>query len=242
MKLLQLNTWAGRLKHQMYEMFENVQPDIACLQETISFPPGKLGFMASVQEYQEKAGFPHTYFSPGFHFAYMNHTAGYGNTILSKYPISFQKTLFTYGSYIENFDIAADKYDMRLLQHVTIETPEGPVQILNHHGYHNHAHKNGDDETMRQCKEIIDYIKTLDGKIILCGDFNLSPHSESLEQINAELKNLSIQARLKTTRNNLTSKTEVCDYIFVNDAVRVKKFEMLEAIASDHNALMLDFS
>jgi endonuclease/exonuclease/phosphatase (EEP) superfamily protein YafD len=89
--------------------------------------------------------------------------------------------------------------------------------------------------------QIADYITTLSGPVILAGDFNLAPHSESLEVINKQLRNLSVEFKLETTRTFLTSKVEVCDYIFVNGAVKVTKFLALEDIASDHKALVLEF-
>jgi endonuclease/exonuclease/phosphatase (EEP) superfamily protein YafD len=112
---------------------------------------------------------------------------------------------------------------------------------LTHHGYHIPDHKNGDEETLRQMKQLGEYIDSLDGPIILTGDFNLAPHSESLEQINARLINLCTQHRLKTTRTHLTHKTEVCDYIFVNNKVSVKSFQASDEIVSDHKALILEF-
>lgn len=75
----------------------------------------------------------------------------------------------------------------------------------------------------------------------MTGDFNLEPHSESLELINNMLTNLPIKYGLKTTRTELTHKTEVCDYIFVNDQVKVESFKALEDIASDHMALVTVF-
>jgi endonuclease/exonuclease/phosphatase (EEP) superfamily protein YafD len=81
----------------------------------------------------------------------------------------------------------------------------------------------------------------LSGPVILTGDFNLVPGSKSLEPLNKMLRNLSIEFRLSTTRNQLTHKNEVCDYIFVNDKVQVKQFEASDALISDHKALILDF-
>jgi endonuclease/exonuclease/phosphatase (EEP) superfamily protein YafD len=94
---------------------------------------------------------------------------------------------------------------------------------------------------MRQTAIIINYIKQLDGAVILCGDFNLAPESESIKQYDSILQNLSAAHSLETTRSLLTYKKEVCDYIFVNDKIEVKDFSMDQTIISDHNALILDF-
>jgi len=75
----------------------------------------------------------------------------------------------------------------------------------------------------------------------LAGDFNLSPHSESLKIINGRLTNLPLKYRLKTTRTLLTHKTEVCDYLFVSKDITVNDFYASKKLVSDHLALILDF-
>lgn len=84
-------------------------------------------------------------------------------------------------------------------------------------------------------------MKTLDGGVVLCGDLNLSPESESVKHLGTLLSNLSVDYSLKTTRSRLTYKNEVCDYIFVNEQIDAKDLSMDETIISDHNALILDF-
>ena len=113
---------------------------------------------------------------------------------------------------------------------------------IQHHGFWVPDHKNGNAETLNQTKIIANYVEALKGPTILTGDFNLIPTSESLEQINKLLINLSVKNKLETTRNDLTFKNEVCDYIFVNNEIKVKNFAMSEQVVSDHNALILEFS
>lgn len=95
---------------------------------------------------------------------------------------------------------------------------------------------------MRQCKLIADYVRTLEGEILLTGDFNLAPHSASLEQINSVLRNVCIEHGVTTTRTPLTQKTEVCDYIFSTSNLREMSFRVAEEIVSDHRALVLEFT
>lgn len=130
---------------------------------------------------------------------------------------------------------------MRAFQYALVEIDDRKLPIINHHGHRIDSHKLGNEETFRQIVQIMDYIKNLEGAVILCGDFNLSPESESIKHVNGSLRNLSVDYRLKTTRSKLTYKSEVCDYIFVNDRVRFKEFFMDETVISDHNAFALDF-
>lgn len=139
--------------------------------------------------------------------------------------------------FLENTDYNAG----RSLQHATVEYQGKSLHILNHHGHHIGSHKNGDEETMRQCGLIADYTKRLEGPVVLCGDFNLIPDSSSLEQINAVLVNHVKDKGIISTRTPLTHKTEACDYIFTSPDIEVKNFQVLDDIVSDHKALTIEF-
>lgn len=240
MKLVQLNIWGGRLGNQIVELLRQEAPDLVCLQETINVD-GDAALAMSVQRIAAESGFNRIFHSPVFSFNLMNKTAEFGNAILAKQDFARTNTIFTNLEYKPGFDFDTDDYNIRNLQHVVVDVHGTAVNILNHHGHHVHAHKDGDAETLRQCKMIAEYIATLDGPVLLAGDFNLAPHSQSLEILNRQLTNLSVAHKLKTTRTNLTRKTEVCDYIFVNKQVTVREFHASDEVTSDHKALVVDF-
>lgn len=194
----------------------------------------------TVEEIQELLGMQLVY-SPVVSFKFMSRIAGFGNAILSKLPVQGQNTLFTGKQLIEDFDFNRDDYNIRNLLHASYVFDGVPLHILTHHGHHVPLHKNGDEETLKQCKIIAAYITKLEGKIILTGDFNLAPHSRSLEEINGILTNECLKHRIATTRTILTHKNEVCDYIFTNDKIKVKNFEVSEELVSDHSALIMEF-
>lgn len=241
MKLLQLNAWGGRLQDQVVDLLHKERPDIVCLQEAVDVRGGNAAFFLTIDDIPEDLNLSHRFFSASFTFDFMRRELGFGNCILSKFPISKQETIFTNLEHVSGFDFNDHDYNIRNLQHAVIETSQGKLNVLDHHGHHVHQHKNGDAQTMRQCKQIADYVSNLAGPTILTGDFNLSPGSESLGQINAVLINLSVQAGLKTTRTVLTKKTEVCDYIFVNELVKVSDFKAADEVVSDHKALIVEF-
>jgi endonuclease/exonuclease/phosphatase family metal-dependent hydrolase len=240
MKLLQLNEWGGRLENQVLNLLRKESADFVCLQEAVD-APGDAALSIPTHKLKTGAEYPHEFSSPVFSFHLMNKKATFGNTILSRLPFADTQTIFTNLAYKEDFDFDSDDYNIRNLQHALFEISGKQLHILNHHGHHVHQHKNGDAETLRQMNQIAEYIKTLDGPVILSGDFNLAPLSESIEVINKLLRNLSLENKLETTRTFLTGKKEVCDYIFVSDEVKVKSFAALEDLASDHKALVLEF-
>lgn len=241
MKLLQLNAWGGRLEPQIGDLLSSEKPDIVCLQEIIGFNNQGSGLFISLDVIQERFKLPYLAFCPVFSFQYMRGTARFGNAILSKYPIDTMETVFTYMEHKDNFMWGKDSTNMRNFIHVSIKVSGTPCHIVTHHGYWVPDHKNGTEETIRQMKILDEYISNLTGPVILAGDFNLAPTSSSLNELNKRLTNLSITHNLKTTRTELTYKTEVCDYIFVNDQIRVRKFAALDKIVSDHKALTLEF-
>ncbi|MAZ56353.1 hypothetical protein CL653_01005 [bacterium] len=241
MKILQLNTWGGRLGSKIKEVINREQPDIVCFQEAIKVEGGSGFVFDELSEIQEDTGFEHCYFSASFGWKLMKREAQSGLATMSKLPFSHTDNAFTRLEYITDFDILDTDYNVRSLQHVTVDYDGKQVHVLNHHGHHVPNHKDGDEETMRQCQMIVDYLDKLDGQIVLCGDFNLKPDSKSLGLINAKLLNHAKERGVLTTRTPLTHKTEVCDYIFTSSDIEVKDFQVLDDIASDHKALTLEF-
>jgi endonuclease/exonuclease/phosphatase family metal-dependent hydrolase len=240
-KILQLNVWGGKLGKQIVDLLNREKADVACLQEPIEFPGGLSILFEDLDEIKQKTGYQYCFFNPQFGYKFMNREARSGMAILSNLPFIETNAIFTRLEYVSNFDILDMDYNVRSLQHVVVEKEGKRVHILNHHGHHVPDHKNGNEETNRQCKMIVDYIQKLNGSVVLCGDFNLSPNSESLEQINKVLVNHVNHHEILTTRTPLTHKTEVCDYIFTSSDIEVKNFQVLDDIASDHKAITIEF-
>lgn len=243
MKIFQLNIWGGRLEKQIENLLKREDADIVCLQEVISVAGGNSFLFVDMEELQKAAGYEYAYHSPSNSFNYMRRKAHWGNAILSRIPLKNTHSLYTYEDHIEDFDFLENtKYNAgRVLQHATVQTEGEIINILNHHGHHVSKHKNGDDETLRQCGIIADYARKLEGSVVLCGDFNLNADSPSLELINKVLVNHTKENGVLTTRTPLTHKTEACDYIFTSPDIEVKSFQVLDDIASDHKALTIEF-
>ncbi len=238
MKILQLNIWAGRLNRQIIELVQREKPDVVCFQEVVRLPGKESVFISTLDELQDDLQFPYVFFAPLFSFGYMNRKAEFGNCIMSNLPIENEYVEFTNLEYTENLDFTEiEDYNVRNFQHAVIDG----VNIVNHHGHHLRDHKKGNEHTMRQCNRIAEYISNLEGKSVLCGDFNLEPTSESIEQINKVLVNHVKERQIMSTRTPLTHKTESCDYIFTSPNIEVRDFQVLDDIASDHKALMVEF-
>ncbi len=243
MKILQLNIWSGKLEKQISELLRREDADVVCLQEVVQVEGGRSYFFLDLQELMSATGYEYFYHTPSWSGKYMRREAHWGNCVLSKTPFKSTHSFYTYQEKVNDFDFLEDTdYNAgRSVQHVSVEHNGQPVNILNHHGYHLHSHKNGDEETVRQCGLIADYAKKLNGPVVLCGDFNLIPDSPSLEQINAVLVNHVKERGILSTRTPLTHKTEACDFIFTSPDIEVMNFQVLDDIVSDHKALTIEF-
>jgi len=244
MKILQTNIWQGRLAKSFIDLVKEVNPDIITLQEVCNCNDADFQTLAFSSFEDIKAELPnyHEVLAPTYSFSVMNHEVFFSNVILSKYPVVDSKVVFTNLEFKKDFDTKYDDYNIRNFVLATIDINGTKLNVITHHGHHVEGTKEGNEETLRQMILLRDYIKQLSGPVILTGDFNLSPKCESLEVLNAELKNLCILNNVQTTRNELSKKAiQVCDYIFTNDLVKVNSFEVEDMVVSDHQGLLLDF-
>lgn len=242
MKIIQANVWHAKLGQQVIDFLKAEAADFACLQE-VNDLDGRAGTkrFATLEEIKASASLPYSYMQPAYSFRFMERELHFGNAILSRHPIVSSETVFTHGEYKANFDIKHDDGNIRNLQHISVEASGQTLHILNHHGYHLHESKRGNEITMQSMQIIADVIDRLNGPVILCGDFNLVPESESIGVINRRLINLTNQYGIDNTLTELDGRNIACDYIFVNDQVHVKNFARSDALISDHYPLVLEF-
>jgi endonuclease/exonuclease/phosphatase family metal-dependent hydrolase len=239
MKLIQLNLWYGRQLMNVVRFLEKSPPDILCLQEVMGNDHADEFNFNNLQVLTKKLGYAHAFFSPAIDFATGDSTTFFGNAVLSRHPIDPVKTVFTHGEYRSGFSFKQREKLPWNFQHAAING----THIINHHGFWVDGPKLGTDETMRQMGMVADYIAGLSGPVIFCGDLNLWPGTESLKRFDDTMRNLVTEYGVKTTRNFTAFKDiEICDYIFVNDQVKVNDFKVHDDVVSDHSMLELDFA
>jgi len=169
-----------------------------------------------------------------------------GSLIVSNYKIKEHYNEFYYNDYRYEYDATCfrEKDWCRSIQNVILEIEGKELQIINVHGIWS-KDKLGDDRTIKQSKFILSKIRE-NLPVIIVGDFNLLPNSESINLLNNRLTNLINKYNIKSTRpifdDGLDKGNIVCDYIFVNDKVKVNDFKVLNVNLSDHLPLLLDFT
>ena len=169
-----------------------------------------------------------------------------GNEILSRFPIIKADNVFYYKEYSEFTDTTNFRKEdhPRAFIDAILNIEGRKVQIINIHGCWNQEKKD-DDRTMMQMEKILSYIR-YDIPRIVIGDFNLLPDTKSIEMISKKMINLIEKYNIKSTRpkfdDGLDKGNLVCDYIFVNNKVKVNSFKVIDTNISDHLPLVLDFN
>lgn len=168
-----------------------------------------------------------------------------GNQLLTNLPIIRSRNIFYYKEYSNFEDTTNFREDdhPRAFINSIIKIGDKQLQIINVHGTWN-KDKIGNERSLHQTKTILENIRD-DIPCIVVGDFNLLPNTKEIQILSEKLNNLIEKYNIKSTRpsfnDGLDKGDMVCDYIFVNDKIKVKNFYVLNSNVSDHFPLVLDF-
>lgn len=114
--------------------------------------------------------------------------------------------------------------------------------IANAHGLWQQSIKGDTEAKLAQSKTIIDLMKKVKGKKIVCGDFNLLPDTRSIQLLRDEYKDLIYDYKIESTRSSLyTKELRYADYIFMDKDILINSFSVPNLEISDHLPLILEF-
>jgi len=253
MKVVSLNTWAGKefnaLMDYLREREKNT--DVFCFQEVFDTPTenkivNKFYRANLFSEFQRTLPNHIGYYAPALD--------SHGFDGPENFPISWGLAMFVRKSlriegtgeiYIRGYRNSkkGDNTTIpRNLQYVKINV-EGRDYIIAHfHGLWNGKGKTDTEERIAQSKKARAFLDKLEGKKVLCGDFNLLPDTESLKILEEGFVNLIKTHGINTTRSSLYEKPDkFADYTLVSPDVKVERFEVPNVNASDHLPMELEF-
>ena len=252
MKIISLNTWGGLAgKEKLLEFFErHTDVDIFCLQEIWSAPYEHLEGVAmgpielqndkimtyGLQEISKVLSDHIAYFRP-------HHLENYGLLMLVKKNLKVleEGEIFVYKEkgYVHKDNIGSHA---RNIQYVTVETDTGLRTVINFHGLWNGQGKDDSEDRLLQSDNIIKFMKNISNPIVLCGDFNLLPETESLKKLeNFSLRNLIKEYGITSTRTSYYTKPhKFADYTLVSKGIEIKNFKVLPDEVSDHSPMYIE--
>lgn len=129
------------------------------------------------------------------------------------------------------------------VQYARLKTDGNGVIVYNLHGHWSPMGK-GDTETrIKQAENLKGIMDAMDGRKVLCGDFNMLPDIQSMGILEEGMRNLIKEYGITSTRSPLYKReVRFADYVLVSPEIMVKGFRVLEDVVSDHLPLYLEFS
>ncbi len=242
MKLICLNIWGGALGVELLEFLEyHKNVDIFCFQEVYNMSLNIITkdndiFDLRIFKKIEKIISNHKgYFtSPSLNSPGMAVFIKKDIRVLDKGKINI---------YFDPYYNKNKSNHPRDLQWVKCQIYDKVFTIMNVHGLWNGMGKTDSDSRIIQSQKIKSFMDSIDTPKILCGDFNLSPDTNSIALIQSGMNNLIQHYDIISTRTKLYEKREKhSDYIFTCKDIKIICFKILDDIISDHAPLFLFFS
>lgn len=241
MKILQLNVWTGRIKGALLEFLNSNDFDVICMQEAVWIKDKQKeleNFFVTVDQIKETSGLKHESRSSnwGMRIFSEDNIMEQGNVILSKSEIAEEHNDLVHNEYgiVESVqDFYEHAYTLQVAK------LKNGLNVVNHHGYWKPTPM-GDETTVKVMRKVANIVKSLDGPIVMCGDFNIIHEAPAMRELDF-LRDLTYEYGVDNTLSGLKFNRKVaCDHILVNDAVKVKRFRVLDDIVSDHKALVAE--
>jgi endonuclease/exonuclease/phosphatase family metal-dependent hydrolase len=247
MKLINLNTWAGKLQ-EPFDVFLRAHKDntdIFCFQEIFNkYSEGSEDYLNSkggntniLNDISAILTDHEAYFCPVMENVY-------GIAIFLKKGIevirSGEVMLYANPDYDKEDD---DNDHDRKMQWIHIKQGTKDLLIMNVHGHWDASGKGDTPNRIVQSNVINEFIESVPyTPKILVGDLNLNLNTESITLLEKYFINLVKEHGIETTRTELyEGEHRHADYVFVSTEVLVNSFKVLPDVVSDHAPLFIDF-
>ncbi len=265
MKILMLNVWGGVLHHDLLPFLREQDADIYCLQEVVHTPATTaewLHYRDAERDLPQRTNLLTEIGAvlPGHAATYCPFARGHlfddGTPVPSFSGLAtFVKRDLTVIGQLHDFvhdDFLPDRYGehpyprQAHVVRVYDDRLGAAITVAHMHGLRDLIDKADTPARRAQAERLVRMIKVLhrpDERLVVCGDFNILPGSETL----AILGELGL-TELVTTRGFDGTRTprykkpqRFADYMLVNDAVRIETFDVMTTPeVSDHAALVLE--
>lgn len=236
---------------EILDFLEKEDADIVVLQEVLQSDDSKIpSHYRSLETLQSQLRYPHQDFAPALLDKFLWGTVLNGNAVLSKFPITSTNTTFfdqkiDYDNPRDPFDPAGYPVMPRNLQHVTIDTPSGELNVFNFQGVWD---LNGDNVSPQRINMRDIILRETSGKqnVILAGDTNAKHTNPVMRYIEQNLTNvfgneLSTSFNMRR-KDNPGYATAVVDMIFTSKNIEILDRSCPNVDVSDHLPLVATFT
>lgn len=240
LKFIQVNIYKGKYLDSLLDFLKSHDPDFVSMQEVTAgelnlcdnnlelfeYFKKRLGLKGVLDKVMQPVDSPKSYL---------------GNVVFSKYQIFGSKSLVL--KTFEEFTLAKfndfksfTKFPRNLLS-VECVLDGQKISAISWHAAWT-APPTDTEETLRQAKEVADFLKNLKEPFILGCDMNAVPQSKVAGLINQSAVNLMMNSGvLQTTHlkiHKIAPRGFMIDYIFTSPHFKLKKLEVPQVTISDH--------
>lgn len=244
LSIMSLNIWGGKQLVELSEyLSKNQDIDIFCFQEIFSKTLQKDSIKKGILKLESRDSVDilekiqsllpnHTY-----HFEEII-PESYGMAIFVKNNISVsghgKQNIYQNTAYNGH-----DPSHSRCLQWLSMTKNGSEFCVFNIHGLWNGKGKGDSPERILQSQEIVEFSQKFNAPVIIAGDLNIMPETESIKILEKNNINLIKKFNITSTRSKFYKKSErFADYIFIPHNTQVHNFEVVDKSVSDHLPLV----
>ncbi len=255
-KFITLNVWRGGvLMDNVIHFIKKEDPDILTLQEVQNGYDKTLPEnFRTIELFKKNLEYKNYYYSPSFAEKTKYGLVDNGSAILSRYPFEAAKTVFIEFYYRQRSEgTNSDKYSEeniqaflntpRNLQWVDIKIGKSELSIFNLHGIWGLDGKDN-PRRLQMGEKIIEEIRKKEN-VILAGDFNMQPDTQTIANIEKYVRNV-FKDELESTFNmkrktNSELRKAAVDMVFASSKIKVIDHYCPIVDVSDHLPLVCVF-
>jgi endonuclease/exonuclease/phosphatase family metal-dependent hydrolase len=262
-RITTVNAWGGALSDELLAWLPRSGADIACLQEVTRTPgltgwtrfedgerslPQRADLLDDVRGAlpRHQAIFVASDSGPVVDDMGARHRQDFGLATLigEDLPVVGVDSAFVHGRFTDHVEWkVADRPRVALAVRTVDRATARTVWVVQMHGLRDPAGKGDTPARRRQAErlaELVTRIREPGDLVVVCGDFNLLPGSETFDLLaGVGLTDLAGEADTRTS--HYRRPVRHASYLLVSDVAAVREFEVLaEPEVSDHRALVLD--
>lgn len=169
---------------------------------------------------------------------------GLATWVAERLPVTGVDSTFVHGEFVDHAEWGVADRPRVALSVRTVDRHGGrSVWVVQVHGLRDPAGKGDTPARRGQAKRLAELVSRIRGPrdlLVVCGDLNLLPDSETFDML-AEVGLTDLVGAADTRTSHYPKPVRHASYLLVSDVAAVERFEILaEPEVSDHRALLLD--